>query len=42
MNSTVNRSSGKSPREVMNTDFVSVLYNIPLKGIKNHSSKLAI
>ena len=40
MNCCVNRSIGKSPRDVKNTDFLSVLYNKPLTRYKKIKFKL--
>ena len=40
MNCRVNRSIGKSPRDVKKTDFLSILYNKPLTRFRKMSSKL--
>ena len=40
MNCCVNRSIGKSPRDVKNTDFLSILYNKPLTGYRKLKFKV--
>ena len=39
-NCRVNRSIGKSHRDVKNTDFLSILYNKLLKSTRNQNSNL--
>ena len=40
MNCRINRSIGKSPRDVKNTDFLSILYNKPLTRYKKLKFKV--
>ena len=40
MNCCINRSIGKSPRDVKNTDFLSILYNKPLTRYKKLKFKV--
>ena len=40
MNCRINRSIGKSPRDVKNTDFFSILYNKPLTRYKKLKFKV--
>ena len=40
MNCRINRSIGKSPRDIKNTDFLSILYNKPLTSYKKLKFKV--